>query len=238
MLRLRGGGKKKATAAQKRLIVQNYHKADPLLTCFEIAEMFGDDYEGSISPSFVRKWWEADRFERKPGSGGKNRIDQTTRDKVVKLCAGFTKMKDGGWKRKASTRLASRICKRQRTPVSQRTVVNIMKEADLHIEFQQDNAGAHFSNVALEFLEEKDVDYWRKGKWPGNSGDLSPIENVWSMLKTHIYQDGEPTTMIGMKRRINLFFRDFSEATCEMMLRGMPRRLQLLKETQFMPIGK
>ena len=103
-------------------------------------------------------------------------------------------------------------------------------------EFQQDNAGAHFAKVTTDFLDEEKVDYWPKGKWPGNSADLSPIENVWAMLKASIYENGEPKSMQGLKRLVSKFFRDFGEAVCRRLLEGMPRRFEQLREANFFVI--
>ena len=44
--------------------------------------------------------------------------------------------------------------------------------------FQQDGAPVHTSKVALKWLENNLNSFWGKGVWPGNSPDLSPIENL------------------------------------------------------------
>ena len=44
--------------------------------------------------------------------------------------------------------------------------------------FQQDGAPVHMSKVAIKWLENNLNSFWGKGVWPGNSPDLSPIENL------------------------------------------------------------
>ena len=54
----------------------------------------------------------------------------------------------------------------------------------LHL-FQQDNAPPHVSAATRAFLQAHRVEVL---KWPPNSPDLSPIENVWSVLKHNVYK--------------------------------------------------
>ena len=44
--------------------------------------------------------------------------------------------------------------------------------------FQQDGDPAHTSKVAIKWLENNLNSFWGKGVWPGNSPDLSLIENL------------------------------------------------------------
>ena len=48
---------------------------------------------------------------------------------------------------------------------------------------QQDNARPHVSKMTTAFLESR----IKTLKWPAHSPDLSPIENVWKLLKDIIY---------------------------------------------------
>ena len=49
--------------------------------------------------------------------------------------------------------------------------------------FQQDNARPHVARTALTFLATEHV---RLLPWPARSPELSPIENVWSMVADRV----------------------------------------------------
>ena len=51
--------------------------------------------------------------------------------------------------------------------------------------WQQDNAPCHVSKSTLEFLNEENV---KTMKWPANSPDLNPIENLWSVVSYKVYK--------------------------------------------------
>ena len=56
---------------------------------------------------------------------------------------------------------------------------------------QQDGAPAHTSKLITGWFEVFGVEYIKD--WPGNSPDLSPMENLWSILKAKIRNVGTST---------------------------------------------
>ena len=52
--------------------------------------------------------------------------------------------------------------------------------------FQQDNHPVHKSRALSKYFQEVG---WRKLVWPPRSPDLSPIENVWGLLKQKISRE-------------------------------------------------
>ena len=54
--------------------------------------------------------------------------------------------------------------------------------------FQQDNARPHFSKTAMSFFSANGVQLL---DWPLYSSNLSPIENIWSILTKNVY-NGQP----------------------------------------------
>ena len=57
-----------------------------------------------------------------------------------------------------------------------------------HIDWilQQDNASVHSSESTKLWLEQQNIQVL---PWPSRSPDLNCIENVWSMLARHVYDD-------------------------------------------------
>ena len=108
-LRLRGGGHRKSTPAQKRQFVQDFHRAAPSMSVDEIRESYSDEFDDEISKSFVYLWWNKDTTERKAGSGGHNKIGEATKRKVVKLMGGFTELSGGGGGGGVKRKLSSRV---------------------------------------------------------------------------------------------------------------------------------
>jgi hypothetical protein len=51
--------------------------------------------------------------------------------------------------------------------------------------FQQDNASVHTAHIVRDWIADQDYEIM---KWPPYSPDLSPIENLWSLLKAKIYE--------------------------------------------------
>ena len=54
---------------------------------------------------------------------------------------------------------------------------------DEDIVFQQDNAAIHKSKAPMKWLEEQNFELM---DWPAKSPDLSPIENIWAILKKRL----------------------------------------------------
>ncbi|XP_063855001.1 uncharacterized protein LOC135097165 [Scylla paramamosain] len=49
--------------------------------------------------------------------------------------------------------------------------------------FQQDLAPCHTSKIVKNFMTEKNIQVL---DWPGNSPDVSPIENLWAICKSRL----------------------------------------------------
>ena len=92
---------------------------------------------------------------------------------------------------------------------------------------QQDGARPHTSKKTLEFFQENSI---QKMQWPVNSPDLSPIENLWSIMKTHI-EKASPATLGELKSSIQSMAGSISRQTQVNLMNSIPRRLQLYCES-------
>ena len=88
--------------------------------------------------------------------------------------------------------------------------------------FQQDNARPHSARVTTAWLRRHRV---RVLDWPACSPDLSPIENVWCIMKRRIRQR-RPRTVEQLKSCIHQEWAKIPLAKLQQLISSVPKRLQ------------
>ena len=97
----------------------------------------------------------------------------------------------------------------------------------------QDGARCHTAAVNEIWLRENVVNYWAKGIWPGSSPDLSPIENIWSILQDKVDQvDPPPSTLLGLERILKDAWSKISPEILENLYRSMPDRVKAVLDAK------
>jgi len=99
--------------------------------------------------------------------------------------------------------------------------------------FQQDGARAHTSKATIAWLDANIKHYISPEDWPPNSPDLSPIENVWSILMaTAVYADPEPQSLQALKHRLRKEWKSISPSTLQNLIGSMPNRLKAVTKNK------
>ena len=89
--------------------------------------------------------------------------------------------------------------------------------------FQQDNASVHISASTRRWFEAKNLPIL---KWPAKSPDLSPIENVWSILVRRVYQNGRQFDNVSdLKKAISQEWAQINQIELENLIGTMNKRL-------------
>ena len=92
--------------------------------------------------------------------------------------------------------------------------------------FQHDRAPSHTAKKITQLLEEKNVQVL---DWPGNSPDLAPIENLWSIIKSELRKRDCTTQTKLMSAIIDTWFGSQKiEECCKKLVDSMPKRVQLV----------
>ena len=93
---------------------------------------------------------------------------------------------------------------------------------------KHDGAACHKAKVIAKWLGEQNSDIL--GPWPGNSLDLNPIENLWSILKRRVDKQ-KPTNSDKLQALIMQEWAAISQDVAQKLIDSMPGRIaEVLKK--------
>ena len=88
----------------------------------------------------------------------------------------------------------------------------------------------------MDYIHSLDI---AKLNWPAKSPDLNPIENVWGLMQTRLNklfdQSGEPSTENALFTLVEKVWNKISAETINSLYKSMPKRIQLVKNSNGQP---
>jgi transposase len=94
------------------------------------------------------------------------------------------------------------------------------------VTFQQDGATPHTAKTVTAVLNNLPFTVWGKGVWPGNSPDLNPLENLWSILKDSAHKPPYPTTKQELFKRFQNEWRNIPGTVLENLAQSLKTRIK------------
>jgi hypothetical protein len=102
--------------------------------------------------------------------------------------------------------------------------------------FQHDNAPAHTANRIKAYLQTKEMEWDGRFKvleWPSNSPDLSPIENLWSIVKSEVKSyKTKPRNLNELWDRVKSAWDSLPAQTLLNLAQSMPKRVDAVIEKE------
>ena len=96
--------------------------------------------------------------------------------------------------------------------------------------FVQDGAPARTAKGTQDLCKKNLPNFVKKEKWPANSLDLNPIENLWSIIDQETYRDPEPTAVAALKSQLRKAWQNVPFSMLKELSLSMPQRLKNIIE--------
>jgi transposase len=111
---------------------------------------------------------------------------------------------------------------------------NIKNEFDTSkVYFQQDGATCHTAKSSIDYIKQN---MNLIENWPSNSPDLSPIENLWGIIK-HVLQEKDISSIEELKNLLIDEWNKLDIALINSLIESIPDRMELCLEQQGKQIG-
>ncbi|KAK4521769.1 Methylenetetrahydrofolate dehydrogenase [NAD(+)] [Mucor velutinosus] len=95
------------------------------------------------------------------------------------------------------------------------------------VRFQQDKATPHTSDITKQWFTDNGFNLDENMNCPPQSPDLSPIEDVWHLLKLRLNKcSTRLSTKEELERRINLEWYKITENECQKYIDSMPAQIK------------
>jgi transposase len=94
-----------------------------------------------------------------------------------------------------------------------------------------DGASCHRSKATQAWMSQEVPDLFPYKKWPANSPDISPIENVFGYVQDQVDQKN-PKDLKSLKRIVNSQFKQLSAEKCKKFISALPGRLKRIIESK------
>jgi transposase len=113
-------------------------------------------------------------------------------------------------------------------PLSERKLFQNMSRAI----FMQDSAPPHVTKETYRWLDLNFPCYWKKGEWPGNSPDLNPIENLWSIIKQELSLLSPASSLETLKMQLRNSWSNINPDYLQNLVKSMPERMKKVVENR------
>ena len=98
--------------------------------------------------------------------------------------------------------------------------------------FQQDGAPPHTAKSVIQWLDDCEIEFIRD--WPGNSPDISPIENLWRLIKKKL-EGKDVSSVPRLEAAIREAWNKIPFSTLRNLALSIPNRLRSVKKRNGLP---